>query len=68
VLGLTPLAMADWGLVLGGATLPLLVGEMARRGRAIDTRTEALPSQGGRDGSDQETDTEGTGARAEPTR
>jgi Ca2+-transporting ATPase len=68
VLGLTPLGMADWGLVLGGATLPLLVGEMARRGRAIDTRTEALPSQGGRDGSDQETDIEGTGARAEPTR
>jgi Ca2+-transporting ATPase len=43
VLGLTPLGMADWGLVLGGAALPLLVGEMARRGRVNDARGAGAP-------------------------
>jgi Ca2+-transporting ATPase len=51
VLGLTPLGVTDWGLVLGGAALPLVVSEMARRGRSIDTWTEASPSQGEHDGS-----------------
>lgn len=43
LLGLTPLSVADWGLVLGGAGLPLLVGEMARRGRANDARGVGVP-------------------------
>jgi Ca2+-transporting ATPase len=43
ILGLTPLGVADWGLVLGGAALPLLVGEMARRGRVNDVRGAGVP-------------------------
>jgi P-type Ca2+ transporter type 2C len=38
LLGLTPLGWVDWGLVLGGSALPLVVGEMARRGRVDDAR------------------------------
>jgi Ca2+-transporting ATPase len=45
VLGLTPLGMADWGLVLGGAALPLVVGEMARRGRVTDARGAGAPGR-----------------------
>jgi Ca2+-transporting ATPase len=61
LLGLTPLGVADWGLVLGGAVLPLAVGEMGRRGRVDNARGAGIPSQGGRDGSDQEAET-ATGA------
>jgi hypothetical protein len=48
VLGLTPLGLADWGVVLGGATLPALVTEMNRR-RRIDG-APITSGQGGRDG------------------
>ena len=43
VLGLTPLGLADWALVLGGAAVPVLVGEMARRGRVDDARGAGMP-------------------------
>jgi Ca2+-transporting ATPase len=43
LLGLTPLGLADWGLVLGGAAVPLLVGEMTRRGRVDEARGAAMP-------------------------
>ena len=43
LLGLTPLGLADWGLVLGGAAVPVLVGEMARRGRVDDARGAGMP-------------------------
>jgi Ca2+-transporting ATPase len=37
LLGLTAPGLADWGVILGGASVPLLVGEMARRGRVTGT-------------------------------
>ena len=46
LLGLTPLGVADWGLVLGGAALPLFVGEMARRGRVDGARGAGGPEPG----------------------
>jgi Ca2+-transporting ATPase len=45
MLGLTRLGAADWGLVLGGAAVPLLVSEMARRGRAVDHVNAGLPAR-----------------------
>jgi len=53
VLGLAPLGVADWGVVLGGAALPLLIGEMARRGQAVGAPRPGSPSQGERDGIDR---------------
>ncbi len=35
VLGLTPLGLGDWGLVLGGAALPFVAKEIGRRNRAV---------------------------------
>ena len=62
VLGFTPLGMADWALVLGGATVPLFVGEMATRSGERNVNTAPL-SQGGFDGSEQGTEAERTRAR-----
>jgi Ca2+-transporting ATPase len=35
LLGLTPLGLGDWGLVLGGAALPFVVKEIGRRRRTV---------------------------------
>jgi Ca2+-transporting ATPase len=40
LLGLTPLGLADWALVLGGATLPLLAREIGRSGWINDRQSE----------------------------
>jgi Ca2+-transporting ATPase len=44
ILGLTPLGLADWTLVGAGAVLPLVVNELTRSGRTIDTRAAIAPS------------------------
>jgi Ca2+-transporting ATPase len=44
ILGLTPLGLADWALVGAGSMLPLVVNELTRSGRTIETRAAIAPS------------------------
>ena len=53
LLGLTPLGLADWGLVLGGATLPLLANEIGRCAWTPDMSTKHRASQGENHGTEQ---------------
>jgi len=51
VLGLTPLALADWALVAGGAALPFVVNELRPRREANEHTRSIVVNQGETNGS-----------------
>jgi Ca2+-transporting ATPase len=63
LLGLTPLAVSDWLLVLGGAVLPLILNEMRSRRGTADA-TKAIANKGASHGHTKGSDAGATQARS----